>query len=869
MTRILKEALGGRSKTLIIATVSPSEAALSESISTLNYAQSANSIINKPVSTTYDQVSSSRNRLSSSSPFADPTGAVEQWFELECKMKYMETQIEEAQIALARKEQQQQRFIDRAEKAEFELNEMEAKYEGLHEEYGIEQEKNRKLADKLLDTEKALIKTSELLDATKKTERNLTIEAKNLICTVKASIKDGDNLYQLLEESHEADAHRRKATQVFNSATTTVLEEVSLKLNAMANATNLRQIQINKNAHENYEHDSKSLEESRNLINDINSQVITLTQTMKNLSVNENGILPSLACVTEDAQNGIEVVMNGINTAEKSIENFYKTSCEKLHSSSKLLEIMDQEYNHATEALRTQIADGGGDTKKQLINMVNDIIEKISTLSDSHVSTRDNLEVILSDLQNTSLKVMKEIGRSALKQNGQSEIAMTVFTEGMKNNEELQRQMNEQLTSVDTQGKEQMKDLVLQSKLLLKQKQTFLKMKDMQGKIQSEIMSTVVKGVEQMLQREFGRLSEESENHFTTLSCDNDEIGNLNASIETSTQSIMTQIETKGNKVLYHANELQLNDTKFHDECKKTSETFVEIKEIAKNHHGFMAQLCERTTEKMTEMKHMDEPIANALKKCDSERKALIETIEKTMINSIDESVQGLKIIEKDKMHLVSTTMIPDINTDLSVLKAEQNDIRENLTAKMTEMKSRIDLGHDEVKNMTLEQISELDKLRNIVNSKSTRFYNDLIQPQQNIVDLRHRQMIESTENDYQLISGQLSTTNELVKDVDNNIHTFSKNEIRCDEDVPDMELRTKIIYEEKLSSTDQDLVASSQDMKQCITPRGTDQEMGVVALEKQKLSKPTEGSVTKNNRMAFIRTKNYGDRRENENAFR
>ena len=51
LTRILQESLGGRCKTVIIATLSPSITAIEESISTLNYAQSANGIINKPVST--------------------------------------------------------------------------------------------------------------------------------------------------------------------------------------------------------------------------------------------------------------------------------------------------------------------------------------------------------------------------------------------------------------------------------------------------------------------------------------------------------------------------------------------------------------------------------------------------------------------------------------------------------------------------------------------------------------------------------------------------------------------------------------------------------------------------------------------------
>ena len=53
LTRLLQESLGGRCKTVIIATVSPSVLAVDETISTLNYAQAAHGIQNKPVATRY------------------------------------------------------------------------------------------------------------------------------------------------------------------------------------------------------------------------------------------------------------------------------------------------------------------------------------------------------------------------------------------------------------------------------------------------------------------------------------------------------------------------------------------------------------------------------------------------------------------------------------------------------------------------------------------------------------------------------------------------------------------------------------------------------------------------------------------------
>lgn len=48
LTRLLRDSLGGRTKTCIIATVSPSVHCLDETLSTLDYAHRAKNIKNRP-----------------------------------------------------------------------------------------------------------------------------------------------------------------------------------------------------------------------------------------------------------------------------------------------------------------------------------------------------------------------------------------------------------------------------------------------------------------------------------------------------------------------------------------------------------------------------------------------------------------------------------------------------------------------------------------------------------------------------------------------------------------------------------------------------------------------------------------------------
>jgi len=63
LTRLLQESLGGHCKTCVIATLSPSVLAAEESLSTLNYAQNAQGIQNKPVQQSYLKVRPTSARL--------------------------------------------------------------------------------------------------------------------------------------------------------------------------------------------------------------------------------------------------------------------------------------------------------------------------------------------------------------------------------------------------------------------------------------------------------------------------------------------------------------------------------------------------------------------------------------------------------------------------------------------------------------------------------------------------------------------------------------------------------------------------------------------------------------------------------------
>ena len=85
--------LVARCKTVIIATLSPSVLSVDETLSTLNYAQAAHGIQNKPVASSL---------LKTGEGYAGSgdvnSTSCQGWHELEVKMQYLATQLEEAQV---------------------------------------------------------------------------------------------------------------------------------------------------------------------------------------------------------------------------------------------------------------------------------------------------------------------------------------------------------------------------------------------------------------------------------------------------------------------------------------------------------------------------------------------------------------------------------------------------------------------------------------------------------------------------------------------------------------------------------------------------------------------------------------------------
>eukprot|EP00948_MAST-09A_sp_MAST-9A-sp1_P003312 g3312.t1 len=132
LTRLLQEALGGRCRTCIIATVSPSVLCVEETLSTLSYAKNAHGIKNKTITAQVKMVEGGLMKLGSGGMDGlkcteGLMGDMESFQSLQLRLQYMEQQCEEAQAALGRNHVVTREALARAKVAEEKANALESK----------------------------------------------------------------------------------------------------------------------------------------------------------------------------------------------------------------------------------------------------------------------------------------------------------------------------------------------------------------------------------------------------------------------------------------------------------------------------------------------------------------------------------------------------------------------------------------------------------------------------------------------------------------------------------------------------------------------------------------------------------------------
>ncbi|CAH9082652.1 unnamed protein product [Cuscuta epithymum] len=228
LTRLLRDSLGGRTKTCIIATVSPAVHCLEETLSTLDYAHRAKNIKNKPEvnqkmmkSTLIKDLYGEIERLKSEVYAAREKNGVyipkERYYQEESERKAMADQIELMTITL---ENQQKQFEDLQGKYDAEIqrcfdltNKLDATQKDLNQTSKV----LGNTEEELVQCQYALKERDFIISEQKKAENALAHQACVLRADLEKALQDNASLFQKIAKEDKLSADNRSVVNDFQS----------------------------------------------------------------------------------------------------------------------------------------------------------------------------------------------------------------------------------------------------------------------------------------------------------------------------------------------------------------------------------------------------------------------------------------------------------------------------------------------------------------------------------------------------------------------------------------------------------------------------------------------------------------------------
>ncbi len=781
LTRILQDSLGGKCKTLIIATISPSILSIEETMSTLNYAQTASGIINKPIAVSYLSVGSGGSRATTASLSDSSEGkSLEDWRLMEIKMEYLTTQVQEAQAALARQYREQKEIIDRAEKAEEQLVETQ---------------------DKLKLSEYNLKKSTIILETTRETERRLTSEANELMTKLEMSIADSNDLYDLLLKSRDADMQRREATKNFHAV---VLQEVSLIKDNLGKLkeegdnyhTSMISIAEDRNAQEH-----KELDESVQLLHEIQLQVSDLTKAMKSHVQDENGIMDILSKLADNVQENVKHAKQGIEKGESDLVTSINNTRQNLRTYSESLIEMEQNFKSVSGSFEQKMQSLITNANEKVNNMVSSAVDALLQAREDSSKTRQSLTETLATFHKVSASSISHIQEQSHDCSKNLTKSIESFTEGMKHIDEIDKSIDKQKSIMETKGVMHMNALNEQKNTVLTQGEEIIHAKTEQKRLEKMFVDELLKGVSELVNTQMQTLSEKHEERLILVEKQNLALSAITDQAKVSASEIFNSVDTTNQSIQELSIKCKQNDEELQQSANSINTILVEIDKISRSHREIESKFVETTNDNAKKFAVHEEAIttaSTALKKDSMDSSNLIAD----KLHG-EFKVGASKLLELANTHTkyARETAIKSTIDGLDMMEKPRGKVVSDFTNNISKVHETVTEGKQGIRKVVTLHGDIADELRNDIETRSRNF-GDVATKRRSTIDAKKKLVADKSEgfisNETKYLSSTLTSASKTEADVED----FATGTIKVNEALPPLGDRKTLKYSRNLSST-------------------------------------------------------------------
>eukprot|EP01135_Chromosphaera_perkinsii_P007531 Nk52_evm15s913 gene=Nk52_evmTU15s913 len=383
LTRLLQDSLGGKTKTCIIATVSPAAVNLEETLSTLDYANRAKNIMNRPevnqkltkrvlIKEYTEEIEKLRRDLQAS---RDKNGVYvdrDNWEEMNARMKSQDQSVTELQ---AKYDTLLTEHTDLTASLKSTTDKLQKTTSDLNDTTDTLKSTRKVLEDKendLKNTQERLRETTYCLKKHAKNEKTISSEAKVLFGTSNIAVEDIDSLQQCVQRRQDQHCGQARKMGEFVGFFSELVSKNECELVGKLKENKKDLISLEKGMELLVKHIESSLSEADGFAQ---NSVTSLSELATNVKAFGSDFLSNHETLTEEQKVKVEERAEGalaqLNDLKSAMECFASSFTKK----SQMVETKFDSYQSEARACFGKVASGIDNVVEGVQNH-NDVVTK-------------------------------------------------------------------------------------------------------------------------------------------------------------------------------------------------------------------------------------------------------------------------------------------------------------------------------------------------------------------------------------------------------------------------------------------------------------------------------------------------------------
>ena len=725
------------------------------------------------------------------------------------RLQYMQTQVEEAQAALARKHLQQQELQERAEKAEANLLESQQKLYNAEMEVKnlkgvveVETKKRKQTELELQHTQINLKKTLLVLDATKNTESSLTEEAIAIISTLEKVIGERNEFHSLVTSQMRKQSGQKAATKQFQKESLELLDNIESSLAALCKHIESKQNDGVEAANLSHEVGRQFVNETQKLVEDIANNVSSATDRMKTQLQGENGLAMSVDASTKSISSNIQATNDVFAQGEKSLTQTCGSLSASFSDCAKMLNGKAAQIESSTNQTLQNFEAKISESKEAMLSLVMRLKGSLSKLSEAKTEKTDELNELLNEWKEKSLGNSQSITDTTATSMSSLKATATHFKEELSHHDAVSKALSSQKQFVDSQVVSHVNDISTQNSSLLAHRDMIAEYNQTQTNLCNQVMQSIVSSVQNIVKSELGKLSSSQTKYLQVLDSDGAKLADSNQRIKQSAEQVMSNIQSTNLALSEEANVLMNNDLKVSEQLQSTQNALEQIATLSSNHQQLTSDYSSKNIS-----------LIEGIKQLDSQNSQIAHMVERDG-NACSKSL--VSSVLKPTSAAIKKTAQSSLNTfvhvDKNVLQ-KANETLQNIAAKRqtvsTELGTRLQAVGTEVQDMSRaifsfaesqnEDAAKMNEtVTNLCNThqqtSAPYFVAELAASKQKILSTI-KDMSDSTASAINQSNGQNVAVKQSIQD-------FALNKMQINAPAPSAPTLNKCNYSTDLSST-------------------------------------------------------------------